>query len=329
MADLEDVCLYALNHSYQLDLADSFTIQDCLYSQLNAIMHTNGVDAFEALYQWVTSTVNLTASGNSRADYVGVNRQFVVFGGGNFGLNKEYELLWVCEVFPNVGDVKSMWSNRDHAVYRQTRWRKFLDKEASAAMDEDVSVDVSSTAWLFANLYTDMKQGALHCTLLVVAVCLVLTIFFTKGNVKLVGIIMLSVIFITIMSLLIHIVIVNDRIDMQNFIGIFLFSGCITYLPTQMATRYHFTASRIPFQNRKPDFHFALFKILLRSTVVQCLLVALTSVPLLFAQFTLIAKIGQYGVVVGLVSAIYICGIMPVLLRFQEESTCIPIQKYF
>jgi hypothetical protein len=330
MADLEDVCHYVINHSHKLDLSDIFQVENCMYSQLSQIMSVDGSDVFDALYRWVSSPViNITALGDIRSNHIGINKQGVVYGGGNFGANKEYELLWVCESFPNIGDVESMYANRDHAIHREARWGKFLEKEASAAKDEAVSVKVSSAAWLFPDLYTSMKQSALYCLLLVVAVCLILVTLFTSGDLKLVGVIVLSVIFITIMSLGIHMVIINDRIDLQNFIAIFLFSGCIAYFPAQMATRFHFTASRIPLESRKSDFHLALFKVLWRSTAFQCLLLALVSVPLLFAHFALIAKVGQYGVVVGVVSGVYVCGVMPVLLRLQEESTCVPVQKYF
>ena len=326
MEDLRRVCQEVLHDAAALDV-DSviYTSSNCLSTTLQNIMDTNGhTDIFQALYEW-----SVMDTGGGRQDNlysIGVEPS----GGsdGNFGPLKAYRLLWVCDKIPGRSEVSSLYDNSVHARTTEARWQRLVSKATKHAEKRNVPVHVTADVWLFATLYEDIQHSCVVSTLLAAGVLIIMMLFCMGGNVKYTGVVVISMAVIVMVSIVAQYFIVNDDVDPNNFVSIYLLSGCAVYIPLQMGMQYHYTVGKIPFENRKPDFQLTLFKVLFRSAKMQCLIIIFSSLPLLFADFAIIAKTGQYGVIVGLVTAVFVGVIYPILMRMAEESRCVPTEKY-
>lgn len=140
-------------------------------------------------------------------------------------------------------------------------------------------------------------------------------------------------------SLLLHAIFFSSLIDLIDIIVLISFVGIIIDYPAHMAFHYeHDLKVRSEKGNDgtnddkneggssqdEGDFHRQSFGHMRFALAGPALTTVFSALPLIFAEFTLLSKAGEYVVIMCGCTYLYVTIVMPTLLRMTQEFSFIP-----
>jgi hypothetical protein len=327
LADTQLLCTYLSDNRKKLEVTTPEN--ECLYDSLMAVSSDESMSIYDRIYLWMQEDKN-------RYRYVGAevpeNKSQ-----GNFGKYKTLSLTWVCQPFDCRANVSSFFDDPDHAIMMIDRWdHAVYDKGDPYASQMGVSTLTSSDAWLFPVLSKSLVKALLQSSMISFLGCLGLLLLST-WNLKLVMLIGLSMFFIIVISLTAHALSFSNTINLIDVVVLISFIGIIIDYPTHMAFHYQhdiahseresFISSRSGGEGlTEQTKHQHSFNYMRKSLIGPAFTTICSAIPLLFAEFTLISKAGEYVVILTLVTYAFVTLLMPTLLRMEKETVLIPPQ---
>jgi hypothetical protein len=330
LSDAQVFCEYLSTNRKKMELQTPDN--ECLYNSLMAVSSEN-ISIYDRVFLWMNEDRN-------RYRYVGAELPDNSTQ-GNFGKQKTLLLTWICQPLDCRANISSFFDDPNHAIKMIDRWDHALyDKGDPGASSMSVSTLTSSDAWLFPVLSQSLVTALIQSSLISFLGCLSLLLLTTK-NLKLVFLIGLSMFLIIVLSLTAHALSFSNTINLIDVVVLISFIGIIIDYPTHMAFHYQHditqttdrnsdmtngsgsahtsTGADAHHQKHKNSFTYMRFSLVGPAFTTIC-----SAVPLLFAEFTLISKAGEYVVILTLVTYVFVALIMPTLLRFEYESVLIP-----
>lgn len=323
LSDTQLFCNYLSENRKKMELRTPDS--ECLYNSLMAVSSEN-ISIYDRIFLWMNED-------RSRYRYVGAevpeNKTE-----GNFGKQKTLLLTWICQPFDCRANVSSFFDDPNHAITMIDRWDHALyDKGDPGASSMGVHTLTSSDAWLFPVLSKSLVTALIQSSMISFLGCLCLLLLST-WNMKLMLLIGLSMFFIIVIALTAHALSFSNTINLIDVVVLISFIGIIIDYPTHMAFHYQHDitqtdrdsgmtnesiTSTTAHQKHKNSFTYMRFSLVGPAFTTIC-----SAIPLLFAEFTLISKAGEYVVILTLVTYIFVALIMPTLLRLEYESVIIP-----
>jgi hypothetical protein len=322
LSDTATLCNYvaANKNVMEVTMSDS----DCIYNQLMALTPKN-ISIYERIGLWLIEN----AEDSNRFFQVGVETAKQGPGSGNFGLHDELLLTWLCQPVPCVANVSSFFDEPDHALQMIDRWERALYGVGNVYADTSNVVSLTgSEAWLFPVLSDQMVRSVFMSLALSILGSLSL-LFIATWNMKLSLLIGCGMIFVILVSLLLHALIFSSVIDLIDIVVLISFVGIIVDYPTHMAFHREHDVSIRRRKTRSDTivddesnlvFHQTSFEYMRATLLGPALTTVFSAVPLLMADFTLLVKAGQYMIILCMLTYLYVALVMPILLRWLEES---------
>ena len=316
LEDAEDFCDYLADKRDHLELVTPNS--DCLYNQLMAVTSEN-ISIFDRVYLWMEEDkirykqVGVTEAANGQ--------------NGTFGPSKHVDLTWICQPLDCQANVSSFFDSPDHALKMIDRWEKALYKKGdSVSSSMNVETLMGSDAWLFPVLSDQLVSALYVSSLISFAGCLALLLLSTF-NPKLVFMVGISMAFVISVSLLLHASIFSNVINLIDIVVLISFVGIIIDYPTHMSFHYmHDIRKEIVAAKGmvSEEAHASSFRYMRQSLIGPALTTVFSAVPLLFAEFTLVSKAGEYVVIMCICAYLYVAFILPILLRMINEHEICP-----
>lgn len=313
--DAEEFCDYLASHRQHLELVTPQS--DCLYNQLMEVT-SEDISIFDRVYLWMEQN-------KWRYKQVGVVESEA--GQGTFGPTGLLDMSWICQPLDCRANVSSFFDDPDHALEMIDRWEKALYKKGNdVAKSMNVDTLTGSDAWLFPVLSDQLVTALYLSSLLSFGGCLLL-LFVSTLNLKLVAVVGLSMMFVIIVSLFLHAIFFSSIINLIDIVVLISFIGIIIDYPTHMAFHYMhdmekelaLTGGVLP-----AEAHKASFSYMRKSLVGPAMTTIFSAIPLLFADFTLVSKAGEYVVIMCLCTYVYVAVVLPILLRMINERKVFP-----
>ena len=327
LADIKALCDYLASNKVYMEVA--MVNSECLYEELMGVT-VEDINIFERIGLWM-------AAERDRMYQVGVEETGQGVVSGNFGEELDLWLTWICQPISCRADISSFFSEPDHALTMIDRWDYALyDVGSASAESMDVVPLTGSEAWLFP-LLSDRIVSSIYVTASISFVGCLLLIGLATRNPKLSLLIGFGMLFVMVTSLFIHAVFFTTVIDLIDVIVLISFVGIIIDYPTHMA--FHFERDmklRREFMNSSSSntgnaaddgdnaFHKRSFGYMRVALLGPALTTVFSAAPLLFAEFSIISKAGEYVVIMCACTYAYVAFVMPTLLRLIDETIFCP-----
>lgn len=316
LSDTQQFCDYLADNRKKMELQTPDS--DCLYYSLMAVS-SDDISIYDRIYLWMVEDT-------ARYRYVGAevpdNKTE-----GNFGKKKTLLLTWICQPLECRANVSSFFDDPNHAIKMIDRWDHALyDKGDSGASSMGVSTLTSSDAWLFPVLSASLVQALFQSSMISFVGCLCLLLLST-WNMKLVLLIGMSMFFIIVISLTAHALSFSNTINLIDVVVLISFIGIIIDYPTHMAFHYQHDMSLADERDTitsAHSMHRNSFNFMRKTLLGPALTTICAAIPLLFAEFTLISKAGEYVVILTLATYIFVAIVMPTILRLEQEFIFLP-----
>jgi hypothetical protein len=141
--------------------------------------------------------------------------------------------------------------------------------------------------------------------------------------------------FIIVVSLTAHALSFSKTINLIDVVVLISFIGIIIDYPTHMAFHYQHDFAHTERESfiSSPEGtpseaghkkHQNSFNYMRKSLIGPAFTTICSAIPLLFAEFTLISKAGEYVVILTVVTYLFVTLIMPTLLRLEKETVFVP-----
>jgi hypothetical protein len=335
LADLQILCDYLATNKIYMEVA--MLSGDCLYDQLMAITSDDDdrdIDIFERIGLWMKVE-------KERLFQVGVVETGQGVVSGNFGEDLDLWLTWICQPIPCRADVSSFFNDPEHALTMIDRWDNALYDVSSVSADAmDVVPLTGSDAWLFPLLSSRIVSSIYVSSAISFVGCLVLICLATR-NLKLSLLIGIGMAFVMVTSLLLHAIFFTSVIDLIDIIVLISFVGIIVDYPTHMAFHYEqdlklrnlLAKDGVPYvdgaggitaQEEEDNFHKHSFSYMRLALIGPAITTIFSALPLLFAEFSILSKAGEYVVIMCVCTYIYVAFLMPTILRLVGEFIFVP-----
>jgi hypothetical protein len=335
LSDIQILCDYLATNKIYMEVA--MLSSDCLYDQLMAVTtddEDRDIDIFERIGLWMSVE-------KERTFQVGVQATGEGVVSGNFGEKLDLWLTWMCQPIPCRSEVSSFFSDPEHALTMIDRWDTALyDVGSDSAEVMDVVPLTGSDAWLFPLLSNRIVSSIYVSSAISFVGCLVLICVATR-NFKLSLLIGIGMLFIMISSLLLHAIFFSSVIDLIDIIVLISFVGIIIDYPTHMAFHYeqdlklrnqlrkggaiHMDGQGgISAQHEEDRFHKHSFSYMRLALIGPAITTICSAVPLMFAEFSILSKAGEYVVILCVTTYLYVAFVMPTLLRLVGEFIFVP-----
>ena len=330
MTDIEKFCDFAATHRNTLELTTSDT--NCIFNQLMNIT-SESISVHDRIKLWMNE------NRAERFRHVGVEKSPGGVGTGNFGESNNLSLSWMCFDVSCRANVSSFLSNPVHALNIIQRWKHVVYGIGSdSAREKHVATLIGSDSWLFPLLSTQLVQS-IHISATISLVGTFSLLVLMTRNISISLLIVLGMVVVLLDTVLLHTLIFSSVIDLIDIVVLISFVGIIVDYPTHMAFHYNYalilkrkesqrdncrlecqnTSTQRKFENNielDDDFFARKTFGYMRKTLVGPVLTTLSSaVPLIFADFTLISKAGEYVLLMSVVTYTYVALVMPALLR--------------
>jgi hypothetical protein len=337
LSDLQELCDYlSANKDYmEVSMADS----DCIYYQLMSVSVDDDreIDVFERVGLWMSQK-------KERFFQVGVEETGGGVVSGNFGEDLDLWLTFVCQPIPCQAEISSFFKHPDHALTMIDRWDDAVYDEGSASADSMGVISLTaSDAWLFPLLSNRIVSSIYISSMISFVGCLVLISVATR-NLKLSLLIGFGMLFVMITSLLLHVIFFSSVIDLIDIIVLISFVGIIIDYPTHMAfhyeqnlrlrnqlgndavhkMRFSDVGGRLTLLEAEEIFHKKSFGYMRLALIGPAITTIFSAIPLMFAEFSILSKAGEYVVIMCLCTYVYVAFVMPTLLRLVGELVFIP-----
>jgi hypothetical protein len=319
----------------EVSMADS----DCIYYQLMSVSVDDDreIDVFERVGLWMSQK-------KERFFQVGVEETGGGVVSGNFGEDLDLWLTFVCQPIPCQAEISSFFKHPDHALTMIDRWDDAVYDEGSASADSMGVISLTaSDAWLFPLLSNRIVSSIYISSMISFVGCLVLISVATR-NLKLSLLIGFGMLFVMITSLLLHVIFFSSVIDLIDIIVLISFVGIIIDYPTHMAfhyeqnlrlrnqlgndavhkMRFSDVGGRLTLLEAEEIFHKKSFGYMRLALIGPAITTIFSAIPLMFAEFSILSKAGEYVVIMCLCTYVYVAFVMPTLLRLVGELVFIP-----
>ena len=332
LADIKALCDYLASNKVYMEVA--MVNSECLYEELMAVT-VEDINIFERIGLWM-------AAERDRMYQVGVEETGQGVVSGNFGEELDLWLTWICQPISCRADISSFFSKPDHALTMIDRWDYALyDVGSASAESMDVVPLTGSEAWLFP-LLSDRIVSSIYVSASISFVGCLLLIVLAKRNLKLSLLIGFGMLFVMVTSLFIHALFFSSVIDVIDVIVLISFVGIIIDYPTHMALHFeqgfklrrkfakrHINNRGIDDSVISPhadsdDFFRRIFGYMRVALLGPALTTILSAVPLLFADFSIISKAGEYVVIMCACTYVYVAFVMPSILIMIGEILFFP-----
>lgn len=334
LKDLQTLCDYLAAEKIYMEVA--MLSGDCIYDQLMAVTADDDrdIDIFERIGLWMVED-------KERLFQVGVEETGEGVVSGNYGEDLDLWLTWICQPISCRADVSSFFNDPEHALTMIDRWDHAMYKVGSDSADDmDVVPLTGSDAWLFPLLSSRIVSSIYVSSAISFMGCLIL-IFLATRNFKLSLLIGIGMSFVLVTSLLLHAVFFSSVIDLIDIIVLISFVGIIVDYPTHMAFHYEQDLrlrmllakggvqhedgqGGITAQQEEDNFHKHAFGYMRLALIGPAITTIFSAVPLLFAEFSILSKAGEYVVIMCVCTYVYVAFLMPTILRLVGECTFIP-----
>ena len=336
LSDIQTLCDYLAANKIYMEVA--MLTSECLYDQLMAVTAAaddDEMDIYERIGLWM-------ATSKERAYQVGVQEtDSGAVVSGNFGVELNLWLTWICQPIACRADVSSFFNDPDHALTMIDRWDHALyDVGSVSAKVMDVVPLTGSDAWLFPLLSDRIVSSIYVSSAISFMGCLILICIATR-NFKLSLLIGIGMLFVMLTSLLLHAMIFSSVIDLIDIIVVISFVGIIIDYPTHMAFHYEMdlklrnqlakdgvvstdSHGGMTAQQEEDNFHKHSFTYMRLALIGPAVTTVFSAMPLLFAEFSILSKAGEYVVIMCVCTYVYVAFVMPTILRLVGEFIFVP-----
>eukprot|EP01039_Chlorochromonas_danica_P001927 gene1927-2105_t len=308
-SDMQALCNYVDSNRHYLSVVSEWNAtKDCIYSPY--------IRVYNSLPNSLKTYVNaFTVWGKQDT----ANSYSV----GYFSQSNTTSPVWVCANFSVVSNISSIGGDPGEVKQVRDRWKSaFADHATTSASSYGVPVITSSPAFTYPLLSHTQADFLKICLAATIVGFVGLLFIFTLSDFGLTVFGSLSIFTTLSVSLCLHIFFSSDEIDLWDIVVLQSIMLIVVDFPVYLIEEY-MSARAFADKQTTTAIDKVLSPALARTNknmrwaiVAPIILMVCSSIPALFAKLEILARAGEYIIIVTLVSTIMTIFIQPYLLAF-------------